>query len=125
MSQSSSEILVYEYPESVTEGWKSYPIRIVGPRTSRCHGQPTLLVQSMKGGFVSANCPECGGKDTFSESEFVNLGLWVSCPFCAERMVPQMVAKNYAFVCNSCSRYTKLAAMLPSWEELAVREAGL
>jgi hypothetical protein len=66
MSQSPSKIFIYEYPPEVTKSWKSYPIRLVGPRASRCHNKPTLLVQSMGGGYVSANCSECGGKDTLS-----------------------------------------------------------
>jgi hypothetical protein len=59
-------------PEELN-GWKSYPIRIPGPRLSKCHGKPTLLVQSTQGGFVTANCSECGDRDTLSEDEFLSL----------------------------------------------------
>src|SRR4051794_2367239 len=56
------EMLYHRFAPELLEGWKSYPVRVCGPRPSACHGKPTLLVQSMAGGFVSANCCECGEK---------------------------------------------------------------
>ena len=134
MAETGSEITVYRYPADIIAGWKSYPVRILGPRPSKCHsrdchGQPTVLVHSMAGGFVSANCSTCGAKDTFSEDEFLNLALWVSCPFCRRQMEPRMLSRvagikklagNYGYVCFPCSRYTLLADMLPSWEDLVL-----
>lgn len=72
--------------DSIREIWKKYPLRISGLKDSRCHGKPTVLVQSMDGGFVTRNCPECGGYESLSETDFHLLGLWVACPDCRQPM---------------------------------------
>ncbi len=113
-------------PEEL-KSWKSYPIRISGPRLSRCHAKPTLLVQSMKGGFITANCSECGDKDTINHTEFLKLPLWVSCPRCKKQMARALLSRikgnsrlagNYGFACSSCSIYLLLADLLPYWDDL-------
>jgi hypothetical protein len=43
--------------ESIREIWKKYPLRISGLKDSRCHGKPTVLVQSMDGGSLPEIVP--------------------------------------------------------------------
>jgi Bacterial RNA polymerase, alpha chain C terminal domain len=116
----------YASPES----WKSYPVRVHGPRLSTCHNATTLLVQSMKGGFVTANCSVCWRKDVLKWQEFRNLPLWVSCPNagCRRRMHPHQLSRisgnaqlacNYGYACSECRLYILLADILPPWEDLA------
>ena len=38
----------YEYDPETSDGWKSYPVRIVVSGKSRCCGQQTILVKSMR-----------------------------------------------------------------------------
>jgi hypothetical protein len=109
----------FSYDEQLLQQWKSYPVRVVGPRDSRCCLKPTLLVQSMGGGFVSANCSECDSKQTLTQSEFTNLGLWVNCPNCRKRMLTwEDPHKNYAYQCAECQIFILLADILPHWEDL-------
>lgn len=110
-----------EYPvdPSVREIWKVYPVRIQSQSTSPCHDEPTLLVQSMKGGFVTRNCPSCGNSSPLPESTFLrDIDLWVACPQCQGRMARGLVVKNYAFICERCDIYFKLADLLPRWNDL-------
>ena len=110
-----------EHPISpkVRELWKTLPLRIQANWESECCGIPTLLVQSMDGGYVTRNCSDCGEKATLPNHAFLNdIDLWVSCPECRERMEPDMVEKNYAYVCASCGVWIKLASLLPKWEDL-------
>jgi type I restriction enzyme R subunit len=95
-------------------------IRVTGPNVSDCHKAPMLLVQSMKGGFVTANCSICGEKSVLRNRDFFDLDLWVSCPKCRQRMKATMVAKNYGFECEcpTCNWRCILASMLPQWDEL-------
>src|SRR5690349_16404784 len=109
---------IIPYDENTKSGWKSYPIRVQGQIKSPCCAFPTLLVESMPGGFVTQNCSKCGEYMTPSEEEFENLDLWVSCPRCRRRMSSQMVAKNYGFVCKQCAVAILLASILPRWREL-------
>lgn len=103
----------------IKEIWKTYPVRVPGHSQSACHDAPTILVQSMEGGFVTRNCPTCGDHDYLKESSFRNeIDLWVACPICKQRMVKQMVEKNYAFACESCDGYITLAALLPRFSEI-------
>jgi hypothetical protein len=105
--------------------WKTYPVRLVAQSLSSCHNQPRLLVQSMEGGFVSANCSACGKPEPLSHIEFLSLDnwLWVACPSCRKRMIHGYVpsgssAKNYGFFCEGCAVYVWLSDLLPRWEEL-------
>ncbi len=100
--------------------WKSYPVRISGHSISECCGKPTLLVQSMEGGFVTRNCPQCGSRTTLTHDAFFNeIDLWVACPDCKQPMKRDMIDKNYGFVCEPCDVAILLAALLPRWEDLA------
>lgn len=123
------EMVFHRFAPAILEGWKSYPIRVQGPRSSECHGKPTLLVQSMIGGFVSANCSEseCGKKHPLSKGDFFSLSLWVGCPQCRAPMQPEMLsqvrgparlAPNYGFICGPCRTYIPLADLLPLWKDL-------
>lgn len=127
MAEVEPQIVVHRYSAAVMAGWKSYPVRIPGPRMSICHDAPTLLVVSMEGGFVTANCSDCGKGHSVSQNEFLGLGLWVSCPICRHQMEPQKLSQelagrkyagNYAFVCRPCSQFSLLADLLPHWEDL-------
>lgn len=93
-------------------------IRIQGPRISRCCNAPTLLVQSMSGGFVTANCSECGQKSGLRRDEFYDLNVWVSCPECRTRMDPAILNKNYGYKCGKCSWNAELSSMVPQWDEI-------
>lgn len=94
-------------------------IRLTGPGLSLCHGAPTLLVQSMKGGYVTVNCSVCGDKSSnLREQDFLNLDLWVSCPTCRKRMTPKRISSNYGFECSICDWRCLLASLLPQWDTL-------
>ncbi len=101
------------------DGWKSYPIRLtMKTRTSECCKQPLVLVESMEGGFVSANCLKCNKKETLSYHEFETLPLTVCCPDCKETMVSRIIAQNYSYLCEKCGSYIGLSDLLPNWQEL-------
>ena len=105
--------------KSIHDVWKKYPARIYGLKLSDCHHQPTILVQSMEGGFVTRNCPECGDYETLPEADFLNLGIWIVCPDCKKPMTATRVPKsNYGYICKSCDNYIKLATLLPRWSDL-------
>ena len=109
----------YTYNPETAHGWKSYPIRVVGPGKSPCCEQPKILVESSEGGFVPSNCSKCGEKDNLSIEEFKSLGIWVVCPECRRKMEPvQNSEKNYVFECRQCEIYIWLADLLPKWKDL-------
>jgi hypothetical protein len=107
---------VYPYNNEIKACWKSYPVRIQGNRI--CHSLPTVLVESMGGGFVTQNCIKCNSKYTLSFEEFKNLEIFVSCPECKEYMSSDIVNKNYSFVCKKCDLSIPLASILPKWDGL-------
>src|SRR5688572_7180887 len=103
----------------VRDLWKTFPLRVEGKSVSGCCGEPTLLVQSMDGGFVTRNCSKCGAHTTLPNRAFFNdLDLWVACPQCRSRMSPDMVEKNYGYVCHGCDLAILVASILPFWEDL-------
>ena len=103
----------------VREVWKTFPLRISGHSQSTCCNEPTILVQSMEGGFVTRNCSKCGNKDTLPVQVFMNeLDLCVACPDCKRRMESTLLNKNYGFVCESCQVSIQLSDLLPRWEDL-------
>ena len=93
-------------------------LRIRGPRNSGCCNAPTLLVQSMQGGFVTANCCVCNEKSTLKEDEFFKLDLWVNCPKCRVRMEPKKLDENYGYRCLLCEWRCLLASLVPNFSEL-------
>lgn len=99
--------------------WRSYPLRIPGGSTcSQCR-QETVLVQSMKGGFITRNCPKCGNVDSLPRRTFKQLGLWIACPKCKARMNPEVLPdKNYGYVCKPCDVAVPLFELLPRYEEI-------
>lgn len=104
------------------EIWKTFPVRFEGPRISRCCSWPTVLVQSMDGGFVTSNCSKCGKCETLSNHEFIDgLRIWVACPECGDPMYREMIDKNYGFVCHACEVGIRLAEILPRWNDLKPR----
>ena len=111
---------VFPLDPKVRDIWKIFPLRIPGLSMSDCCGEPTLLVQSMDGGFVTRNCSRCGESTTLPETVFKDeLDLWVACPECGERMKPDVLPdKNYGYVCVSCDVGVKLADLLPRWKDM-------
>jgi hypothetical protein len=110
-----------EYPvdPKVREMWKTFPLRLSGLATSPCCGSPTVLVQSMDGGFVTRNCARCGAKDSFPEADFMRLGLWVACPVCKQPMTAtRLHQSNYGYLCKPCDLGIKLAELLPRWTDI-------
>ena len=110
-----------EFPvdPQIREIWKKYPLRLSDGSKSKCCYLPTVLVQSMEGGFVTRNCSGCGTKDTLPEEIFLKLDLWVACPDCKQPMEPGRLAHtNYGYLCRSCDIGNKLADLLPRWNEL-------
>lgn len=103
----------------IREFWKTYPVRISGHSISQCCGKPSLLVQSMEGGFVTRNCPQCGARDTLTHGAFFkDVDVWVACPECRQPMKRDRIDKNYGLVCESCGVGILLTAFLPRWEDL-------
>jgi hypothetical protein len=113
----------YKYDERINHGWKSHPVRILGPRKSQCHQESTILVESMSGGYVSANCSQskCNKKESLSQDEFENLDLWVNCPGCKKRMTAGLDPhrnENYVYFCEDCQIFIWFSDLLPHWENL-------
>ena len=113
----------FPWPNDVRAAWKTYPVRVSGA-TSACHKLPMLLVQSMRGGFVTANCPHpgCNAHEPFAYSQFEDLDLWVACPKCRRKMSSVMIDRNYSFTCGACDLYFHLADILPDWPDIAIAE---
>jgi hypothetical protein len=112
----------YEYDKDICDGWKSYPIRITGAvdRVSKCCRTILAFVQSMEGGFVTANCLKCGRKETIIEDEFKKLPFICCCPECKHVMKAETIEKNYCYVCHNCNLYIRLADLLPHWSDLGI-----
>ena len=100
------------------ENYRNFPIRITGRNLSKCHNAPTFIVQSMDGGFVTSNCSKCGEKEPLSYDAFQSLELWVACPTCKEAMIPEMIEKNYCYVCKSCNEFIKFSDLLPHFSDI-------
>ena len=110
----------WEYPPDLVEAWRCYPVRIVSPSVSACCGKLALLVCSMSGGYVTANCSQCGKPGTLSEANFKALRLWVVCPRCGKPMEPGYVPpkqQNYGFRCEDCQLCMWLSDLLPRWQD--------
>lgn len=96
------------------------PLRIEGLRRSSCCSWPTVLVQSMKGGFVTQNCTKCGKPHSLSEHAFFHLlRCAVDCPNCGDRMYKDFVGYNYGFKCPTCNSALSLAILVPWWYDIA------
>jgi endogenous inhibitor of DNA gyrase (YacG/DUF329 family) len=106
--------------ERERDAWKRYPVKISGLVESGCCHKPTLLVQSMDGGFVTRNCPGCGKSRALDQSSFEEIArqLWVECPSCKARMFHDMIDKNYGFRCPRCKERVLLAELVPWWHDL-------
>ncbi len=105
--------------ESTRQSWKSSPIRI--PAGEECFfcDEPMVLVQSMRGGFVTKNCAKCGNSRKLADSEFRALNICIACPQCKSRMeATRAFSGNYAFRCDRCDRGIKLADLLPSFRDI-------
>lgn len=108
------------FDDDTRRAWKSYPIRTIGARSSRCCGEPTFLVQSMPGGFVTQNCSRCNTPVSFTQDEFAQLDLWIACPWCRGRMDPVIISRNYGYYCQKCGVGIELATLVPDWQNVAI-----
>ncbi len=96
------------------------PLRIEGLRLSSCCSWPTVVVQSMKGGFVTQNCIKCGSRHSLSETDFFyRLHCAVDCPACGDRMFKTYLWKNYGFECPTCRRTLLLVDLVPRYDDVA------
>jgi hypothetical protein len=119
---------LFRYNSKTIQNWKSNPIRIQGEKSSSCCNAPTVLTQSMKGGFVTSNCCVCVRSHSLTLSQWGELDLWIACPNCSRRMTPiqsEVTDKNYSYGCNSCSLYVWLADLLPNWDDLVSEKAPM
>jgi ssDNA-binding Zn-finger/Zn-ribbon topoisomerase 1 len=99
--------------------WRAFPLRI--PGGSKCDScqEETVLVQSMTGGFVTRNCPQCNKPSTLPFRTFRQLSLWVACPQCKRRMAAvELPDKNYGFRCDTCDVGVPLFSLLPFYTDL-------
>lgn len=105
---------------TIRDFWRVYPVRIPGHSTCRSCSEPTVLVHSMEGGFVTRNCPKCNHPNKLPKEIFRDkLDLWVACPRCKKRMEPDILPdKNYGYVCRVCNVSIALFELLPRYEDL-------
>jgi len=110
----------YPISPKIREFWKSYPLRIPGYSVCDNCDEPTVLVQSMKGGYVTRNCPNCNRPETLPKRIFLEeLELYVACPECKQRMEAEVLLdKNYGYVCFDCDVSIALFELLPRYEDL-------
>jgi ssDNA-binding Zn-finger/Zn-ribbon topoisomerase 1 len=110
---------IHPVDPDIRKFWKAFPLRIPGGSTCFHCREETVLVQSMKGGFVTRNCPTCNKSDTLPELTFKRLGLWVACPRCKARMKAEVFPnKNYGYMCVTCGIGIPLFELLPKYEDL-------
>ena len=95
-------------------------IRLQGPELSWCHKAPTLLVQSMSGGFVTANCSVCNSSSNLRADDFNRLDIWVDCPKCRTRLQKTTIFGNYGFECPDCKWRCILASLVPHYTQRSV-----
>ena len=82
---------------------------------SYCHNQPSLIVRSREGGFVTQNCLECGQPRSLPFSELPKL----YCKECGQQLSPRVnIFKNYAYKCSQCCYEFELATIIPKWSEV-------
>jgi len=110
----------YPVSDKIRGFWKSYPLRISGLSECDNCGEDTVLVQSMKGGYVTRNCPECNQPETLPKLVFLkDLNLYVACPECSLRMKAEVLLdKNYGYACYECDVSIALFEILPRYEDL-------
>lgn len=104
---------------TIRDFWRAYPVRVPGHSTCGICNEPTVLVQSRDGGYVTRSCPKCAYYHPLPEPIFRKLDLWVACPKCKGRMEPDILPdKNYGYVCHLCNVSIALFELLPRYEDL-------
>jgi len=106
--------------EELCRKWK-LPLNVGGMNLSRCCNQPTRIVRSMDGGFVTRNCPSCkkGPAHVLPIHVFKSLRLNLRCPQCNEKLCNgRDWYKNYVLICDTCDIFVKLADLIPHWSEI-------
>jgi len=87
---------------------------LYGP-PSPCHREPTLIVQSREGGFVTRNCAKCGKPHKLSRKDMPKR-------YCGQCGLPltryQNPRHNFAYRCDQCGISFELADIVPWWYEL-------
>lgn len=128
MADKSPQLQTHKFAAECRVRWRDYPVRIIGPM-SKCHEAPTLLVRSMTGGFVTANCTECGEPQSINMNEFeaAHMTTWISCPVCRRRMEIGKLAEiregrkragNYGYSCGNCNICFLAGEILPDWRDI-------
>jgi uncharacterized protein (DUF983 family) len=111
-----------EYPidDRLRREWK-LPLNLAGLSISKCCDEPTRIVRSMQGGFVTRNCPRCkkGPGRILPEHVFNKLKLNLSCPQCGLKLRNGKDGYgNYVLICDGCRLFVKLADLVPHWSEI-------
>ena len=111
--------------ETLVAAWKKSPARLSGPNPSNCCEARTILVESMRGGYVRQCCSACGKPGEVGWHEFYALDVPMNCPSCRGEMTSNAqdtllpgVPRNFVYVCHQCREYVQLADMVPLWSEL-------
>ncbi len=106
----------------------SYPMIISIHGKSWCCKQARILVQSMDGGFITANCMKCNNKTNVLIDEFQSFDRDVNCPKCGMVMSPAYVPdgskieeRNYGFKCMKCDIYIWASDLIPYYEDFPYR----
>ena len=75
-------------------------LRITTGETSSCCNAPMIVVQSMKGGFISKNCLKCNIASSLRMPEFLSLQVCVVCGDCGKQAEPTKIWRNYGYRCQ-------------------------
>ncbi len=88
------------------------PLILNGKHPSRCCEQPTILVRSRDGGFVTQNCSNCGVPRGITLKELPEL----ACGRCGQELTV-VKHQNYFYKRAPCGLSHALHALIPAWNE--------
>ena len=109
---------------NVLDGQQTLPLRIEIPEIEGCHDRPRILVRSMPGGYVTANCERCRSKRDVAFEAITHIKISASCPGCRANMtvarIPSSTSSigNYGLKCTACDVYVWLSDLVPDWTDL-------
>lgn len=110
---------IYPLNQTGRNIWRASPIRIPGGKDCYNCDIPTVIVQSMDGGYVTRNCPRCHSSSSVPEKVFRSLPILVACPECGVHMQPRTLPDhNYGYVCDRCDVQIPLFELVPHYSEL-------
>lgn len=101
------------YDSDTLAKWKAQPLCVPGPRSSKCHCAPTLLVRG-PGRDVFLACSECGHGELLPPCEFPELNIYARCPLCRVQSSRVPGTDKPVYVCHGCKHFAWLADILPS-----------